>query len=327
VLVYLGVLGVLVGGLVLLAGPFLQQTTALVTDLPNYVGQLQTRAPELESQLNRYGLQVSLADLQSRAGQFIQTSGGGLLTTLVGLLAEIGGLLVDFLLTLVISFYLLLDGPTLRRRALAAVPPQHRPKALFLEEQVTRVLGGYLRGQFVLAATIGILVGVGCALFQLPYAVVLGVLAAVFELVPMFGPILSAIPALLVALLATSFPTFFWVLGYFILIQQIENNVLVPRIQGHAVGLHPLGALFALLAGFQLAGPLGALFAVPIAGVLWVLVAAAYRNTVQATDEPRRAWSFPRLRRASTTRPAGVSPAPTTTEHENEHEHKRHRAA
>ena len=93
------------------------------------------------------------------------------------------------------------------------------------------------------------------------------------------------------------FPIVVWVILFFLAIQQIENNILVPRISGHAVGLHPLGAMFALLAGFQIAGLLGGLFAVPLAGVLWVLLSAAYRNAL--TPEPRsdRGWVLSRWRR------------------------------
>jgi predicted PurR-regulated permease PerM len=122
----------------------------------------------------------------------------------------------------------------------------------------------------------------------LPYAVVFVVMAGLFELVPMFGPILSVVPAVLVALFMP-FPTVVWVVLLFLVIQQVENNVLAPRISGHAVGLHPLGAMFALLAGFQLAGLLGALFVVPLAGVLCVLPGAAYRNVVVVEpSRPRR---------------------------------------
>ena len=156
------------------------------------------------------------------------------------------------------------------------------------------MLGGYLRGQLVMAATIGAIAGLGCWLLGLPYALVLGVLAGLFELVPMFGPILSAVPAVLVALFLP-FPTVLWVALFFFAVQQVESNILGPRITGHAVGLHPLGALFALLAGLQLAGVLGALFAVPVAGILWVLVAAAYRGGV-AEPPP-----FSRYRRPATT--------------------------
>ena len=134
------------------------------------------------------------------------------------------------------------------------------------------------------------------ALLGLPYALVLGVLAGLFELVPMFGPILSVIPAVLVALFMP-FPTVIWVVLYFVGIQQLENNVLAPRISGHAVGLHPLGAMFALLVGFQLAGLLGGLFAVPLAGVLWVLLGAAYRNVVVEPPPPRQLFTIPRFRR------------------------------
>jgi predicted PurR-regulated permease PerM len=159
------------------------------------------------------------------------------------------------------------------------------------------VLGGYLRGQFTLALIIGVLAGVGMSLLGLPYAVVLGVLAGLFELVPMFGPILSVIPAVIVALFMP-FPTVLLVVLYFLVIQQLENNVLAPRIGGHCVGLHPLGAMFALLAGFQLAGLLGGPFAVALAGVLWVLIGAAYQNVVPEPPPRRPLFRVPRFRRA-----------------------------
>jgi predicted PurR-regulated permease PerM len=297
--VYLMVGVAVVGGLVLLAGPFVGQAGALLRDLPRYAGELEARSPELEGALGRYGLQADLGDLKARAAAAVQESGTEVLGHLVGTVAEVGGLLVDTLLALVISFYLLLDGPTVRRRLLDLVPAGHREQALFLEESAGRVLGGYLRGQLVMAATIGAIAGLGCWLLGLPYALVLGVLAGLFELVPMFGPILSAVPAVLVALFLP-FPTVLWVVLFFFAVQQVESNILGPRITGHAVGLHPLGALFALLAGLQLAGVLGALFAVPVAGILWVLVAAAYRGGVAEPPPPRRR-PFSRYRRPATT--------------------------
>jgi predicted PurR-regulated permease PerM len=299
--IYLVFGGAVIAGLMLLAGPFVGQASALLGDLPRYAGELEARSPELETTLGRYGISANLADLKAKAAAAVQDGGTEVLGHLVGTLAEVGGVLVDVLLGLVISFYLLLDGPIMRRRLLALIPAEHRSKALFLEEHTGRVLGGYLRGQLVMAVTIGIAAGLGCWLLGLPYALVLGVLAGVFELVPMFGPILSAIPALLVALFLP-FPTVLWVLLFFFLIQQVESNILGPRITGHAVGLHPLAAMFSLLAGLQIAGVLGALFAVPVAGILWVLLGAAYRNAVAGPPGPRR-WMFPRLRRP-TARPS-----------------------
>jgi predicted PurR-regulated permease PerM len=157
-----------------------------------------------------------------------------------------------------------------------------------------------------LAVIVGVAAGVGTGLLGLPYAVVLGVLAGLFELVPMFGPILSVIPALIVSLFMP-FPTVVWVILFFLAVQQVENNVLVPRISGHAVGLHPLGALFALLAGFQLAGVLGGLFAVPLAGVVWVLLGVAYRNAL-AEPSPARGWVLSRWRHRAPTLTADAVP-------------------
>jgi predicted PurR-regulated permease PerM len=122
-------------------------------------------------------------------------------------------------------------------------------------------------------------------LIGLPDFVVLGVLAGLFELVPMFGPILSAVPAVIVALFQP-WPMVVWVILFFLVVQQFESNWLGPRVTGHAVGLHPLGAMFALMVGFEIAGILGGLFAVPVAGVLWVFTVATYQAVMRAAGEP-----------------------------------------
>jgi predicted PurR-regulated permease PerM len=301
--VYFLVAIVVVGGLTLIAGPFVRQATDLAAALPQYASDLQSRAPEVQWTLGQYGIQTDFDQLKAQAASAIEKGGTDVLKNLVGTLAEVGGMILDIVLALVISLYLLVDGPRFRERSLAILPPQHRAKALFLQDNVSRVLGGYLRGQLTLALIIGVLAGVGTALLGLPYAVVLGVLAGLFELVPMFGPILSVVPAVLVALFMP-FPTVVWVVLFFLVIQQVENNVLAPRISGHAVGLHPLGAMFALLAGFQLAGLLGGLFAVPLAGVLWVLLGAAYRNVVAESRPHRPLFPVPRFRRPARHREA-----------------------
>jgi predicted PurR-regulated permease PerM len=197
------------------------------------------------------------------------------------------------------------------------VPLERRQHLDFVEETVVRVAGGYLRGQLVMALTIGVLAGVGALLFGLRYPVVIGVVAGVLELVPMVGPVLGALPALLLALVLHPFPTVLWVGLYFLAIQQLESNVLGPRITGHAVGLHPIGALLALLGGFELAGVLGGLFAVPVVGVLWVLGSALYRRVRfgEAAPAPARPrWGIPRRRggRAGDPRP-GPAPAASPT--------------
>jgi predicted PurR-regulated permease PerM len=313
-IVYLALLLVVVVGLVLLTHPFVSQATALLSDLPHYVEAAKEQAPGLDSRLRQSGIPLSVADLQAKASGLLVESSSLVLGSTIAVLAGLTGLVVDLVLVLVMSLYLVLDGPRIRAALAGLVPPERRESARFVEDTITRVAGGYLRGQLLMAVTIGALAGLGAVLFRLNYPVVIGVVAGIMELIPMFGPILGAIPALLLALL-NPFPTVVWVALYFIAIQQVESNVLGPRITGHAVGLHPLGAMLALLAGFEVAGILGALFAVPVVGIVWVLIAAVYRRVRYGIEEPppaRPTWRIaPWLMNRAPARP---SPAPDNAE-------------
>lgn len=302
--VYVGIGLIAVLATTLLAEPLTTQATALIESLPGGIEQIQTRESEIEGLLERYGIHTTVAELQTQVLAQLQAGGTLLLGNVIRVLGGIAGALVDIVLVTVISFYLLLDGQAIRDQALRLIPGAHRQKVVFAQDSVARVVGGYLRGQFIMALTIGVLAGVGTYVLGVPYALVLGVLAAIFELVPMFGPILASLPAVLVALFQPM-PLVLWVIAYFLVIQQIENHILLPRITGHAVGLHPLGALFALLAGLEVGGPLAALFAVPVAGLLHVLFGTVYRR-VAGAEEPvrsRRGWRLARSPHPSITVP------------------------
>jgi predicted PurR-regulated permease PerM len=145
-----------------------------------------------------------------------------------------------------------------------------------VEGEARRVFGSYLRGQLILGLIVGTLSAVAYLVLGVPYAVFLGVLAGILELVPIVGPIVAGAAAALVAL-TQPFPLVLWVVLVAIAIQQIENNLLVPRISGQAVGLHPLAALLAVLIGVELAGLAGAIFAVPLTGLGWSLWRARSR--------------------------------------------------
>ena len=297
-MVYLALALLLVISAALLARPFAVQATLLLANLPAYLTGLQVAVSGLDEWLGRFGLGGGIATLEAEIGRQATGASTAFVGDLLRFLTQVASSALDTILVLVISFYLLLDGPRLRLAALRLVPPAHRDKLLFVEESLGRVLGGYLRGQLVMALTLAVVVGIIMQLLGMPYALVLGVLAGVFELVPMLGPILSALPALAVAVFQP-FPTVLWVLIAFIAIQQFESNILAPRITAHAVGLHPLGAIFALMAGFEVGGPLGAVFAVPVAGFLWVLVSTIYQRTVGAPEpQPRAGWRLPRRRPA-----------------------------
>ncbi|HWE62303.1 MAG TPA: AI-2E family transporter [Chloroflexota bacterium] len=279
-MVYIGLLGVcsLLG--YLLINPLLSQIKGLIEQVPKQVKDLQQYLIKLhvDKFLQQYGL-PSTSALASQASTYLTGLGNNIFNNLYTLVLTSFNFLVDLVLILVIAFYLLLDGERLKDRLYYLIPESQIGRVTFVEATVDEVLGGYLRGQLLMSLTIGTMAGAGTAILQVPYPVVIGVLAGILELVPMLGPWLASMPALLIALFSPHpWPMTLWVAIYFLIIQQLESNVIGPRITGHAVGLHPLAALMAVLVGIELYGILGALFAVPVAGILYVLGMAIYYN-------------------------------------------------
>ena len=214
------------------------------------------------------------ASLQERVVDLVTTQGGAIASHTADFAAAVLTSLVDLVLVLVVTFYLLIDERRLKVVTLRTLEPSRRPAARRVFREVARVFGAYVRAQMLVAVSLGALVTAVLWLLGVPYAVFLGMFAALAELIPMIGPIVGAVPALIVAATLGG-STVLWVAVAFVVIQQIESNILVPRLTAHAVGLHPIGSILALVLGFEIGGVIGALFAVPIAGLLWVLASTA----------------------------------------------------
>jgi predicted PurR-regulated permease PerM len=154
--------------------------------------------------------------------------------------------------------------------------------------EVEEKLGGWVRGQLILMLAIGVMATLGYFLLGLPNPVLLGVAAGLVEIVPMIGPFLAFAPAVLVAL-ATVDPTrALAVAGYALVIQQVESNILVPRVMGHTVGVSQLTVLLGILIGSALAGIPGAFLAVPIAAAVQVILAHVLRSEDTSQSEEHR---------------------------------------
>jgi predicted PurR-regulated permease PerM len=175
------------------------------------------------------------------------------------------------LLAPVIAFYLSRDLPAFRRDLPRLFPPSGRGEARQLLREVNAVLGGYVRGQLVISSFVGFTVWIGLALLGLPYAALIGLLAGLFDVIPYFGPVIGAIPAVALALGQSAW-TAASVILLFVAVHQFEGLVLVPRIMGRRVGLHPVVVIFVLLAGGHLFGLGGMLLGVPVAAVARVIL-------------------------------------------------------
>ncbi len=273
-------LGVLGAALALLAVPLVRETRDLADDAPRYAALLASDEP-----LYVLGFEIS-GDLRQRVGEEIGARFGEWSQQAARVALRIGAGAVDALLVLVLGIYLLASAPATRRWLLERAPAGRRAEIERVEAQARLLFGRYVRGQLLLGLIVGTVSGVAYALLGVPYAVFLGVLAGILELVPIVGPIVAGIVAAAVAL-TQPFPLVVWVVVAAVAIQQLENNLLVPRVSGGAVGLHPLAALLAVLVGADVGGIMGAVFAVPLTGFAWSVWRARQPETASPAPSSR----------------------------------------
>jgi predicted PurR-regulated permease PerM len=285
VMIYAFALALLAAFILLAGPPAISQAESFATRLPGYLDQLNHVQP-----LQGTDLAGSLRGVAQSA-----------LSSAVTVAAAIAGGVVDAALVLVLGFWFMVDGSRMADVAVRMVPAAQRDKAGFVRDAVSRLLGAYIRGQLTMAAIIGMSAGVGSSLLGIHYPVLIGILAFLFELIPMVGPILASLPAVMISL-TQPFPLVVYVIVFFVAMQLIENNVLAPRITGGAVGLHPVAAILAIVVGADLGGVVGALFAVPVAGVASVLIAATWkgwRGEPVVVDRAGMRFRLPRKRQAA----------------------------
>jgi len=280
-IVYLVVLAVVSGIGYALVFSLIKQVESFSSVVITYFTSLPDKYTQFQGFLVSQGIPQSninaaIAQIQAQATGFAQS----MATNALNIVLAVTDAIVNVLLVLVLGFYLTLDGQHIRDSLFNLIPKRSQSFFLLSEDALNRVVGNYIRGQLTLAIIIGILAGVGCAVLGLKdYALIIGVLAFLFETIPMVGPALASIPAILISLLLPEpFPRTFYVVIYFVIVQMLESNIFGPRIVGHAVGLHPVASIFALIVGAQLFGAFGALLATPIVAAAWVVIASLYRS-------------------------------------------------
>ena len=274
ILVYLIVLGG-VGALVyLVIRTAVDQITSLSANLSFLLAPTSSGHPTaIEQTLKSLGITSSqIASIRTQ----IITQAEGLVGNIVPLLTGVVNATLDILLVAVLSIYLLIDGSRVTRWFRQSMPRRQRGRVRFLLETLQRIVGGYIRGQILLCTIVGVLVGAGMQVLGVPYALLLGVLAFVFEFIPILGTLASGAICVLLALTKGGWILSVIVLVYFIVVHVVEGDVVGPRIVGKAIGLHPVVAILALIIGGDLFGIWGALFASPIAGVLQAFIVALW---------------------------------------------------
>jgi len=263
-----------------------EQITTLVGLLPSYAKQAQELQPQVLDILGRFGVtQVQFNQAEGKVIENLQSIGTRVAADTLSVVTSVLGGLIDTVLILILSIYLMASGPRLVRWVREQAPAGQRRRANLIIAIFNQVVGGYIRGTLTLALLVGALVGVGMGVLHVRYALLLGILAFFMEFVPILGVFVSGTVCVLIALFQGWFLALI-VLAYFVVVHVIEGDLIGPRIMGRAVGIHPAVALLALVAGTELFGFFGALFGAPIAGLIQALAMTAYRE-VREANAPR----------------------------------------
>ncbi len=322
-LVYVVAILTLVEFLNLTLTPLINEVAQFVRDFPTLAEQFQTQLARLSEFYSRLQIPPAFRDwIDSMVAGFGQGAEGGPNAGLGFLFPIVTGAgsfiaaLFGYLLLPVWAFYLLKDRAALTAQFDRSLPSAWRFDTWVILRIVQRVFGQWVRGQLILGFTVGVMTFVGLLLlsrFVDPvfgrYAVLLSITAGILELLPIIGPIISAVPAVLLAATAGLEPVIAALVLY-TLVQQLENNLLVPKIQGDAVELHPAAVMFSIIVGGSLAGLLGAILALPIAAAFRDIVRYLFRRLSPEDPEALAASiSGLRLERDGLPIPAGSVPA------------------
>ena len=243
---------------------------------------LETWKASLQAALEPYRaiLPISLADIERETPGWLGRGAGALGERLSKSFSP--GFLVELILVPVLIFYFLTDGPAIRAEARLLAPLEWRARGARMMADFDRVLDGYIRGQVWMCIIAWILVTLGLLVLGVPYAFTLGMVAGLTRAVPVIGPLLGGIPLVVVCLITTqSMEKTSALLIGFTLMHFLESKVLLPKIIGHEVDLHPVSVIISLLIGMEFFGFLGVFLAVPIAAVLKIFLTEYHEARLQ----------------------------------------------
>ncbi|MEX1063933.1 MAG: AI-2E family transporter [Candidatus Paceibacterota bacterium] len=264
-ILYLAVFGLILFLLSLVIPSLILELNQLTQTLPQFVSDI-SGALEKAQQTGGSRYFDFLSEIQNQLdalSQFLQVSSASVINFVVNIF---GGVLSTIAI-IIISFYLAVQKQGISGFIKSILPAKYEDYVIGLWKRAEDKVGRWLQGQLLLALVVGLIVFVGLSFMGIKYALVLGIIAMVLELIPVVGPVIAAIPALILAF--SQSPTLgIWVLVFYTAVQQLENHVLTPLILGKTVGLNPVAVIIALLIGGKVAGILGIILAVPAAVIV-----------------------------------------------------------
>lgn len=291
VLTYLAAIVVLAAFFLLIVPVISQQFETLWDNRQEIAGFVEGVADDALAQYRESvpaDIQAQINSALAQAGARLSAAAQGAIAQTVSAVTSTVSFIASLIIVPVWLFYVLYDQNRFMRKGVELIPIQVRADTVNVLRISDRILSQYLRGQLLLCVVVGVLATVGLALLGVPFFAVLGLIAGIFEILPFVGPIIGMVPAVLVAVIERPILGL-WTLLLFIGIQQVENVVLVPRISGKAVELHPALIVLVLIIGSQVAGLTGAILAVPVTAIIRDVFKYLYLRLSDAALAPQPA--------------------------------------
>jgi predicted PurR-regulated permease PerM len=286
-MIYVGIIGAIALMVVGIVPVVSDEASQFREELPADIRSLQREWNQSSNPI----LSGTGADLLGRAAEAIEEPPAPEQETTINVATTIGGAIVGVLTVFAIAFYYLMEKSLLRRLVIQELRPEAQVRVNRLWDESERKVGDWLRGQLTLCLIIGVTATIGYGIMGIQFWPLLGLWAGITEIIPILGPWIGGVPAVLVAL------TMGWreamlVTGFIVILQFLENMDLVPRVMRGAVGLTPLTVFVAILAGTQFYGPIGALLAIPIAALVQILI-TDYLDRRRGAHRPGGALNLP----------------------------------
>ncbi len=265
ILIYLFMALCLIGTIFFLLVPLLSESSDFLSNSsyyfnPNVLNNIFGSSQPLAGLSNSFGLEKMIVQINSIISSISSNAFGSVATIFGGLLS--------FFLTIILSFYLAVEEDGVGKFLKAITTLKHEKYVVQLWKRSQKKIGLWMQGQLILAVIIGMLVYLGLLIINVPNALLLATLAAAFEIIPLFGPILASIPAIMIAFVTGGLPLAMVVMGLYIIIHQFENQLIYPLVVKKVVGVSPVVSILAIAAGWELAGFIGLIISVPVAAAV-----------------------------------------------------------
>ena len=278
VIVYAAIFAIVGFGAAVIVPALVDDTQMLVKAMPDIVKNAQTTLSDPRNPLIAHlpgPVRGYLASVPPQLARVGETYAGEAASRVLGLLVSAVGLIATVVVIPVLSIYLMIEAPDLIRALLRVLPVRAQPKAAAVLDDLDKVLGGFIRGQITVGATIGACITIALLILHVKYAVLIGVTAGIFDIIPYVGALVGFVPAVTLAFFNDGWQHALVVAVVFVLIFQLEGHFIAPKIVSDSVGLSPLMVIVAILIGGELNGIGGMFLAVPIAAALRVILLQA----------------------------------------------------